>query len=396
MELTVVVAPGLEPTTLAEIRALGASAEVEESGVIALRGDEDLICRLNIHLRTATRVLVRAAPFRAASFAELERRAREVEWERVVSGETPLRLRVTCRKSRLYHSDAVAERVARSVSQRLGVQVEWSSSGEGDTRSDALSDAQLVVVRLVRDICTVSFDSSGAALHARGYRQAVAKAPLRESLAAAMILASEWAGDTPFLDPMCGSGTIPIEAALIARRIAPGTRRAFGFERWPGHRGDRLAEWRERALAAELATAPAGIHASDRDAGAVRATLGNAERAGVQHDISVAQVTIAQLDPPAGPPGWVVTNPPYGVRVGQRGPLPALYKRFGLVLRERFPGWNVALLSVDPRLERAMVLPLRELFRTRNGGIPVRCMTALIGLPDAHNAPARSGSPQAG
>jgi len=386
LDLSVIVAPGIEAITLREIRELGASAEVEESGVIAMKGDAELLCRLNLHLRTATRVLVRAAQFRAASFAELERRAKEVEWERAIGGALPLRLRVTCRKSRLYHSDAVAERVARAIQRRLGVEVSWSSSGDGDTRSDALADAQLIVVRLVRDLCTVSFDSSGAALHARGYRQAVAKAPLRESLAAALVLAAEWSGTTPLLDPMCGSGTIAIEAALIARRIAPGASRTFGFESWPNFPAAQLSEWRERARAAELAAAPCGIFASDRDAGAVRATLGNAERASVQHDIAVSRTPVSGIAVPTERAGWIVTNPPYGVRVGDRGPLPSLYKRFGLVLGERFPGWNVVLLSVDPRLERAMALPLRELFRTRNGGIPVRCMTASIATDEAAGA----------
>src|SRR5690606_26766244 len=161
-----------------------------------------------------------------------------------------------------------------------------------------------------------------------------------------------------------------------------GAGRAFGFELWPNHHGGRLAEWRERARAVELASASSAILASDRDAGAVRATLGNAERAGVQHGIAVQPSTMAEPERPVDRAGLVVTNPPYGVRVGQRGPLPALYKRFGSVLRERFPGWTVVLLSVDPRLERAMDLPLRELFRTRNGGIPVRCMTALVGPHD--------------
>lgn len=225
LSLGVVTAPGLEPITLREMQVLGIEGETEDAGLITLRGSHITLLRLNLHLRTATRVLVRAAEFHAASFAELERRSRDIPWEQVVVPDRPVRLRVTCRKSRLYHSDAVAERVAGAMQRRLGTEVTWSAGGQGDTRGDALNDIQLIIVRIMRDVCTVSFDSSGAALHARGYREASGKAPMRESLAAAMLLAGEWSHASPLVDPMCGSGTIPIEAALMARRIAPGLER---------------------------------------------------------------------------------------------------------------------------------------------------------------------------
>lgn len=391
LDLSVVTAPGLEPVTLRELAALDVRADVEEAGVIAVpRADQRTLQRLNLHLRTATRVLVRAARFHAASFSELERRARDVPWERAVRADRPVRFRVTCRKSRLYHSDAVAERLATAVQRRLGAEVEWSSGGEGDTRADALADAQLVVVRLFRDECTVSFDSSGAALHARGYREAVAKAPLRETLAAALLLAGEWDPGAPLVDPMCGSGTIAIEAALLARRIAPGLRRGFAFEWWPDVDAASLAELRAEAEAAILPAAPARIVASDRDAGAVAATRGNAERAGVADDLLVRQAPLSALEPPPGADGWVVTNPPYGVRVGEGGTLHPLYARLGSVLRERCGGWHLVLLSADPRLERATQLRLEERFRTRNGGIPVRCVVARV---PAGRAPAAALEP---
>lgn len=377
-DLSVITAPGLEPVTVREIAALGLDAAIEESGVISLRGGRAAIYRLNLHLRTATRVLVRSSQFHAASFAELERRARDVPWELAVPVDRPLRLRVTCRKSRLYHSDAVAERIALAVRRRLGADVEWSSGGQGDTRGDALSDTQLVIVRLVRDRCTVSFDTSGAALHARGYREAVGRAPLRESLAAALLLAGEWPHDAPLVDPMCGSGTISIEAALMARRMAPGMHRGFAFQWWPDYDAPLWDGQRDAASAGELDAAPGSIVASDRDQGAVAATLANAERAGVAGDVVVRQAAISELDPAEGRAGWLVTNPPYGVRVGERGPLHALYGTLGNVLRERCAGWRAVLLTADPRLERATQLRLDERFRTRNGGIPVRCVVARV------------------
>lgn len=378
LDLFIVTAPGLEALTLAEVRALGLDAEVGEPGGLVLRGDRAALEQLHLQLRTATRVLVRVAGFTATSFAELERRARLVDWTRGVIPGARVRLRVTCRKSRLYHSDAVAERVARAIGEQVrGVEV--SSTAGGDTRADAGADEQLIVVRFVRDRATVSLDASGAALHARGYREATARAPLRETLAAALLLAAEWAPEAPLVDPMCGSGTIAIEAALRARGIPPGAHRAFAFERWPGH---DAAAWRARraaALAEARPRAPAPIVASDRDAGAVAAARANAERAGVADDVTVLRRGVSEFEPPeASDPGWVVSNPPYGVRVGEREPLRALYARLGAVLRERAPGWHVALLSADEALERATALPLGPVLRTANGGIPVRVVAGRV------------------
>src|SRR5690606_10318035 len=183
----------------------------------------------------------------------------------------------------------------------------WSAGGQGDTRGDALNDIQLIIVRIMRDVCTVSFDSSGAALHARGYREASGKAPMRESLAAAMLLAGEWSHASPLVDPMCGSGTIPIEAALMARRIAPGLEREFAFQQWAQYDAAAWEEIRDEAASTVLSSAGVTIIASDRDAGAVAATLSNAERAGVAEDIDVRRCSISEMETPPSDSGWLVT-----------------------------------------------------------------------------------------
>jgi putative N6-adenine-specific DNA methylase len=234
----------------------------------------------------------------------------------------------------------------------------------------------LVVVRLLHDRCTVSIDSSGALLHRRGYRLATAKAPLRETLAAAALLASEWRPDAPLLDPMCGSGTIPIEAALIARRIAPGVRRRFAFEHWPERDPGRWSVLIEEASSRALARAPAPIQGSDRDAGAIDAARANAERAGVAADVELVRRPLSAIEPPAGA-GWIVTNPPYGARVGERDALRDLYATLGAVVRRRCPGWAVSMISASARLERQTGLAFQELARTRSGGIPVRLLRAI-------------------
>ena len=371
-----VAAPGLEPIVASELVGLGLGARVVEGGA-DFQGTLADVQRANFHLRTASRVLVRLGSFRATAFHELERFAARIAWERILSRGAALAVRATSRKSRLYHSDAVAERVLGAAERAIGGLVAAQPPSDEE---ESTAEGQLIVVRVSRDRVTISADSSGALLHVRGYRQAVAKAPLRETLAAAMLLGGRWDPETPLLDPMCGSGTIAIEGAMLARRIPPGLGRSFAFERWPGF---DPATWRrtvEEARAGIIDRAAAPIVASDRDAGAVRAAIANAERAGVASDIEVLERPVSAVEPPpaASGRGAIVTNPPYGVRVGERRSLRDLYAAFGTVARARFPGWGIALLSADRALEAQLGLELEERFRTRNGGIPVRLVAGRI------------------
>ena len=237
--------------------------------------------------------------------------------------------------------------------------------------------AQLFLVRFVHDVCTISADSSGELLHRRGYRLATAKAPLRETLAAATLLAMDYDGSVPLMDPMCGAGTIAIEAALIARRIAPGISRAFSCERWPGAPARKFAEQRAAAREQELPRAAWPIVASDRDAGGVAAAVANAERAGVAADIEVHRGALSGIERPQGR-GLLVTNPPYGARVSAGGDVRNLYAQLGNVARARCGGWTIAFLSADRTMDAQLKLPLTEVLRFRNGGIPVRLMRAEI------------------
>ena len=378
LECFAIVAPGLDALALAEARALGLPAELAAGGGgVAWRGDLRSVLVANAGLRIASRVVVRLATFEARSFAELERHARQIPWASVVTPGAAVRFRVTCKKSKLYHSDAVAQRLADAVTRAIpGVRAEGASGSDEDTLS--ADDAQLFVVRLLRDECTVSADTSGALLHRRGYRQATAKAPLRETIAAALLAASGWDCVTPLVDPLCGSGTIPIEAALLARGLAPGARRVFAAERWPGVSrtlGDRV----RAELAGRARPAAARIVGSDRDAGAIDAARANAERAGVAGDISFAVRSLSAAEFPLEARGWVVTNPPYGVRVGDADRVRDLWAQLGHVLRERARGWRVALLSPDPALERQLKIPLSAVAQTSNGGIPVRLVVGEVG-----------------
>jgi putative N6-adenine-specific DNA methylase len=367
-----IVAPGLEPFALAEALALGIPAVAEEGG-LAWRGDMRSVLLANAALRIASRVVVRLASFEARSFAELQRHARRIEWNRIVAAGDTVRFRVTCKKSKLYHSDAVAQRLADAVMRAVpGVHAEGGSAPEEEDAPEG--EAGLVIVRLMRDRCTVSADSSGALLHRRGYRLASAKAPLRETIAAAMLAASEWDRTSPLVDPLCGSGTIPIEAALAARHIAPGAHRLFAMERWPTTPAGLADDVRAELLARETGRHTGAIVGTDRDAGAIAAATANAERAGVSADLMLAVQSLSSVMLPAAPRGWIVTNPPYGVRVGDADRVRDLWAQLGNLLRARGSGWRLALLSPDPALERQLRIPLRAAASLSNGGIPVRIM----------------------
>ena len=327
----VMSAPGIEDLLKSELVSLGIVPKEVVTGGIAFQGTAEHLMRVNLNSRLANRVLVRVAEFHASTFHELERRAQKIEWRRFISEGQPVRFRVTCRKSKLYHSDAVAERLLK-ISGGSG-----AADQEDDAADEIAGDAQLFVVRIAHDVCTISADSSGELLHRRGYRQAVAKAPLRETLAAAMIAGSGWDPSTPLVDPMCGAGTIAIEAAMVARGIAPGIGRTFAFEKWPGHDAAKWKALQDKARDRVVPRAPAPIVASDRDAGAVAATMANASRAGVSDDIEISERALSDAHYPQ-PPGWIITNPPYGVRVGDSRPLRNLYSTLGSILRERAAG----------------------------------------------------------
>jgi putative N6-adenine-specific DNA methylase len=361
-----VAAPGLATLVADELREIGAHVTgVEEAGV-AFTADHAGLYRVNLQARIASRVIVRAASFKAAHFSDLEKQARAIPWDRWIRRGGSVSVRATSRKSRLYHTGGVAQRVHEAIARSIdGVTLAQGSDEEEE------SNAQLVLVRIDRDACTISIDSSGALLHRRGYRQAVAKAPLRETLAAAMLRAARWTPDLPLLDPCCGSGTIPIEAAMIARRIPPGGNRHFAFESWPSF---AAAAWKKVCAQGDEQVRPeAGVSivGADRDAGAIEASKANALRAGVANDVVFEQRAISRSVPATSGPGLILANPPYGERIGDSADLRSLYATFGKLAQDTMAGWRVALLASDPALVGQTGLGLRPILETSNGGIRV-------------------------
>jgi putative N6-adenine-specific DNA methylase len=333
----------------------------EEKGGIEFLGTDKHIYLCNLHLRTASRVVVRLGEFYAAAFSELRKKASRLPWEQYLRPGQNVEIKVTCHKSRLYHSDAVAERVKGAIEDR------FHKLSEPSSKTDR---KPTILVRLVNDLCTISIDSSGELLHRRGYRQAVAKAPLRETLAAGMLLASGWTPESPLIDPFCGSGTIPIEAAPMARGIAPGINRRFAFMDWVGFQPELYGQL---LLEAQKAIHPSStsIYGSDRDRGAVEMATANAARTGVNQNIRFACHAFSDLPDFPGQ-GWIVTNPPYGKRINSSKDLRDLYSALGRLYQNRLQGWKLALLCSDPVLIHALDLGTPETsIHLVNGGIPV-------------------------
>jgi putative N6-adenine-specific DNA methylase len=371
MSLFVGAAPGLEPLLADEARALGLAGSEPRvvAGGIELDGDRTTLYRANLELGLATQVRLRLGRFHAAHFSELVRRASELPWERWLSPGAHVRFRSTAQRSRLHHTGAIDERVAEAIAARLGGPV---------IVADGEEDVALVHARFERDEVTLSLDTSGAPLHRRGYRLATAKAPLREDLARALVIISGWDRQSPLVDPMAGSGTIAIEAAMLARGIAPGRARRFAFEDAPTHDAALLARLRDEAderagfgtHSGRSSDASPRILARDRDEGAVTAARANAERAGVTLEHAVAPLSepfAVDTDE-----GALVTNPPWGVRVARDRDLRPLYDRLGALIDALPPRWEVGVVAANAELVRRAHMPLRSALLTDAGGTKVR------------------------
>jgi putative N6-adenine-specific DNA methylase len=360
--------PGFETVTAHEMRALGLDTRPEPGGV-SFRGGLREIYRANLWLRTAGRILVRVGEFELTELWRLPDRISRYPWELYVPEGSGVGVRVTSHRSRLYHTGAVSERIAQGIGRRLGRDVKSVAPANGAVEGRA----SLLVVRIEKDRCTVSIDSSGEHLHRRGYRLATAKAPLRENLAAAMLLVSDWRGQRPLIDPFCGSGTIAIEAALFALGVAPGASRAFAFESWGNFDGSLWGELRQEGAVPGGKAAPP-IVARDRNPGAVKAARANAERAGVLDVIDVERGELVDLAPGALGPGLIVANPPYGRRVGKERAVAAVYRDLGRLVAERFSQWGLVLLCPDALLRRSLGLKTETLTTFSHGGIRVELL----------------------
>lgn len=351
------VLPGLESLLAEEIRELGFVVTTVIPGGVTFAAEWPDIWRANLWLRGATRVLVRIGSFRALHLAQLDKRASKFHWGDFLRPDFPVRVEATCRKSRIYHAGAAKQRVENAIAKSVGVKIDDNAS-------------LCVKVRIEDDLCSFSLDTSGDPLHKRGHKQAVGKAPLRETMAALYLRACGFDGQEPVVDPMCGSGTFVIEAAEIAAGLAPGRTRRFAFEDLSNFDPEI---W--QALKAEKRAATQGYQAYgfDRDDGAIRNATANAERAGLAGSTTFARQAVSELIPPDGPKGLVMVNPPYGGRIGNKKLLFGVYGAFGKTMKERFSGWRVGLVTNEEPLARATGLPFAKKSDViPHGGLKVR------------------------
>ncbi|SEO04965.1 putative N6-adenine-specific DNA methylase [Paracoccus alcaliphilus] len=354
-EIFLVATPGLEAPLAAEVAELGWQPVTQPGGVTIHGGWPD-VWRANLMLRGATRVLARVGSFRAMHLAQLDKRARKFPWNQVLRPDLPVRVEATCRASRIYHAGAATQRIERAIAEELGAPI--------------VADAAIVVkLRIEDDLATISLDTTGESLHKRGHKEAVAKAPMRETMAAMFLREMGFDGSQVVLDPMCGSGTFVIEAAEIASGLAAGRSRGFAFE--------QLASFDAGAWAAMRAGVTARpptqcFFGSDRDAGAIRMSLANAARAGVGDVIRFTCHSVSDLQRPDCAPGIIIVNPPYGARIGNKGPLFGLYAAMGEVFRNRFGGWRVGIITSEGGLAKATGLSLVPGPIVAHGGLKVR------------------------
>ena len=342
-EIFLVAPPGLEPVLAEEARAAGFATPTASPGGVTTQGGWDEVWRANLTLRGATRVLVRLGSFRAFHLAQLDKRARKFPWGDFLRADMPVRVEAVCKRSKIYHHKAAAQRVEKAISEELGATIS--------------KEAALVLkVRIDDNLVTISLDSSGESLHKRGYKTATGKAPMRETLAALFLKAAGYDGQEPVLDPMCGSGTFLIEAAEMSVGLLPGRARSFAFENLASFDADAFAKMKAAAQVEVKADTPR-FFGSDRNAGAIANSRQNAEAAGIAALTLFTEGSISDLQRPDTSPGLVIVNPPYGGRIGNKKLLFALYGSLGKALLERFSGWRVGIITSDGGLAKATGLP---------------------------------------
>jgi putative N6-adenine-specific DNA methylase len=377
-----VAAPGLEEAVEAEVTAdvPEATGVTRVPGGVEWTGPLAAGLRANLALRVASRVLLRLGQVEARTFPELRRRLRALPWDRaLVGGEGAVRVEAAASRCRLYHTGALAETLLLAAGDHLRSPLRPAPKGP----DEAAPVTPRLFIRGQEDRFTVSVDSSGELLHRRGWRVETGRAPLRETLAAGILWLSGHRPEEPFVDPMCGAGTIALEACARALRVAPGLARSFAFERWPSFEPALWDRLRDEALAVIRPGLPAPIFAFDRDAGAVEITRRNAGRAGFLPHLVVECAALEDRAAPADS-GLLVLNPPYGRRLAGGG---GAGRELRQALRARYPGWRIGLLAPPGQAGRALGVPAHATHRLTNGGLRVELLVAA--LPSAH--PRRAG-----
>lgn len=351
---------GMEAVLKREIYDLGYEIEEVEDGRVTFAGDAEAICRANIHLRTTERILLRVGKFRATTFEELFQQIKAIAWEEYLPKDAKFWVtKATSVKSQLFSSSDIQSIAKKAIVERLKdvYKIDWFKED---------GESYPIRINLNKDEVCVYLDTTGESLHKRGYRKMTAKAPITETLAAAIILLSPWKADRILVDPFCGSGTFLIEAALMACHIAPGMNRSFTANRWYNLIDKEIwDDAYEEAKEEVNMDVKVDLQGYDIDEDVLKAARENAKLAGVDHLIHFQKRPVAELRHPKKY-GFVITNPPYGERIEEKRNLPTLYEQIG----QSFKGldcWSMFMITAYEDAERNMGIKATKKRKIYNG-----------------------------
>ena len=351
---------GLEEVLAGELVELGANNVQLERRAVSFTGDKRLLYMANFFLRTASRVLVPILTFKAKDADEVYENVKAIDWSKYMTLQTGFQIDATVYSETFRHSRYVTYRVKDAI-------VDWWNEREGKRPNVKLSDPDLFLnVHIANETVTLSLDSSGESLHKRGYRVANTEAPINEALAAGMLLMAGWKGETDFYDPMCGSGTLLIEAALIAQNIAPGIfRKSFAFEKWADFDKDLFEDiYNDDSLERPFTH---HIYGSDASFYAVQQALKNIKSAGQQRCIEVRQIRLQEIKREEQKPALVMVNPPYGERLAQDKDVMRLYGDMGTAFKHQFAGSTAWVISSNEDALKCIGLKPSKRIKLLNG-----------------------------
>jgi len=371
MRLFAVAPAGVEAVTTREIENIGGKNIIPDSGGVGFDGDTAILYRANLHLRTAERVLNVMKVFSASTAPMLYDQVRRIKWEELLDNKMTISVHATLSmtddyRGEIRHSGFAALKIKDAIVDRM----RYTTGSRPDVDTE---NPDLKIHAFFRDAkCTLSLDSSGRALHERDYRKASTEAQLKETLAAALVLLSGWDRKVPLVDPMCGSGTIAIEAAMIAVNSPPAkNRRDFGFMRWRDFNRPVWESVLKDSGNVPLPSKGKYIYAFDSNQKAVDAALKNARAAGVEHLINFACVPVEKLQPPCVENGLIITNPPYGFKSAPDEDMGAFYKNFGDILKNRMKGWTAFIFTGNLKAMKHVGLRTTSRHILFNG--PIEC-----------------------
>ncbi len=359
------VARGLEAIAAQELESLGATNISPEFTGVSFTGDRTLLYRVNLWARTIFRVLVPIAEVRCVNREILYKEVKKIPWQQYISPKNTLAVHCTGRNERLNHTHYTALQIKDAITEQQIQKFRYRSN------IDIKNPDILINAHIQNNNCILSLDSSGSSLHQRGYRLAMGFAPLKETLAAALLEMAEYSPDLPFLDPLCGSGTLALEASLKALNIAPGIfRNEFSFMKWRDFDESIWQDLLTEAKNSQLTELKSIIVGNDRNPEVLSQARSNAKRCGVADKIKFIQTDLSELEAPAEK-GIIICNPPYGERLGEVEELGKFYKMLGDIFKQRFTGWTAFILTGNKQLSKQVGLRTSRRIAVYNG--PIAC-----------------------